>query len=422
MNRGVTLLKELQSSVSLLIEEADISFDDLKCNSRFLIHLFDKIPDYRSRCLVDYSLSSLLVISLVLIMKGEFKSFHYASHYVEVYKGDFAKMGLIKDGKVPSHDTFRRMFMLVDAREIKKAIVNNLDKLLKAILDNYNLGRGKELVSIDGKEFRGSGRSISSSTPLRNRNVLNVYNASKEICMFSSPLDDKESEIKEAQGILNKFNLRNVIVTGDALHCQRETCRIVREKKGDYVFTVKENQNCLLEEIKARFTQAKRLVNIEYNDCEYQILKLSPSYMGLEFSGQRCYVKMVSNKRKGQQAGSQQLRHFITSLKDERLIVEAIDNRWKIENDLHRTKDEIFAEDGYSFTDKNAIKVMAVLNNIAYSFFRITASFLREKEPIITKIKFKKDPIEILGKISPLISKKEFSKLISNNLRGKKAK
>ena len=48
MNRGVTLLKELQSSVSLLIEEADISFDDLKCNSRFLIHLFDKIPDYRS--------------------------------------------------------------------------------------------------------------------------------------------------------------------------------------------------------------------------------------------------------------------------------------------------------------------------------------------------------------------------------------
>lgn len=147
MNKGVTLLKELQSSVSLLIEEADISFDDLKCNSRFLIHLFDKIPDYRSRCLVDYSLSSLLVISLVLIMKGEFKSFHYASHYVEVYKSDFAKMGLIKDDKVPSHDTFRRMFMLVDAREIKKAIVNNLDKLLKAILDNYNLGRGKELVS-----------------------------------------------------------------------------------------------------------------------------------------------------------------------------------------------------------------------------------------------------------------------------------
>lgn len=159
MNKGVTLLKELQSSVSLLIEETDISFDDLKSNSKFLIHLFDKIPDYRSRSLVDYSLSSLLVISLVLIMKGEFKSFHYASSYVEVYKNDFAKMGLIKDDKVPSHDTFRRMFMLVDAREIKKAIVNNLDKLLKTILDNYNLGREKELVSIEERSSGARGEA-----------------------------------------------------------------------------------------------------------------------------------------------------------------------------------------------------------------------------------------------------------------------
>ena len=165
--------------------------------------------------------------------------------------------------------------MLVDAKEIKKAIINNLDKLLKTILDNYNSGRDKELISIDGKEFRGSGRSINSNTPLRNKNVLNVYNASKEICIFSSPLDDKESEIKESQNILNKFNLKNVIVTGDALHCQKDTCRIVKEKKGDYVFTVKENQNCLLEEIKTRFKQSKKLINIEYNDCEYQILKLS---------------------------------------------------------------------------------------------------------------------------------------------------
>ena len=131
---------------------------------------------------------------------------------------------------------------------------------------------------------------------------------------------------------------------------------------------------------------------------------------------------MISNKRKNQQTSSQQMRYFITSIKDEQLIVEAIDNRWKIENDLHKIKDEIFTEDEYNFTDKNAIKVMAVLNNIAYSFFRITASFLQEKEPIVTKIKFRKDPIEILGKISPLISKKEFNNLINNNLKGKKAK
>ena len=73
---------------------------------------------------------------------------------------------------------------------------------------------------------------------------------------------------------------------------------------------------------------------------------------------------MISNKRKNQQTSSQQMRYFITSIKDEQLIVEAIDNRWKIENDLHKIKDEIFTEDEYNFTDKNAIKVTCAKSSI----------------------------------------------------------
>ena len=89
---------------------------------------------------------------------------------------------------------------------------------------------------------------------------------------------------------------------------------------------------------------------------------------------------------------------------------------------MHKTKDEFFVEDNYKFTDKNAIKVMAALNNIAYSFFRITASFLQEKTPTITKIKFNKDPMEILEKITPLLNSREFNKLLNDNLKGKKSK
>lgn len=75
MNNGITLLKELNSIVSLLIQEKDISFDSFKRDIRFFLHLLDKIPDFRDKKLIDYSLSNLLLISLILIMKGEFKSF-----------------------------------------------------------------------------------------------------------------------------------------------------------------------------------------------------------------------------------------------------------------------------------------------------------------------------------------------------------
>ena len=421
MNNGITLLKELNSSVSLLIQEKDISFDSFKRDIRFFLHLLDKIPDFRDKKLIDYSLSNLLLISLILIMKGEFKSFSYASQYISVYKQDFIKMGLIINDKVPSHDTLRRMFMLLDANSIKEIIINNLNSFLTKILNNYSSSK-KELISIDGKEFKGSGRSINSMKKMNNKNVLNVYNSSKEICIYSNPLDDKESEIKEAQEILNKYNLKNIVVTGDALHCQKRTCEIIVNKKGDYVFTVKENQSALLEEMKTRIVNSKSIISKSYNDCDYSILLLPSTYKGLEFAGQKAFIKMISNKRKNQNINKQTERYFLSSIKDTQLIVEAIDNRWKIENDLHKTKDEFFVEDNYKFTDKNAIKVMAALNNIAYSFFRITASFLQEKTPTITKIKFNKDPMEILEKITPLLNSREFNKLLNDNLKGKKSK
>ena len=421
MNNGITLLKELNSSVSLLIQEKDISFDSFKRDIRFFLHLLDKIPDFRDKKLIDYSLSNLLLISLILIMKGEFKSFSYASQYISVYKQDFIKMGLIINDKVPSHDTLRRMFMLLDANSIKEIIINNLNSFLTKILNNYSSSK-KELISIDGKEFKGSGRSINSKKKMNNKNVLNVYNSSKEICIYSNPLDDKESEIKEAQEILNKYNLKNIVVTGDALHCQKRTCEIIVNKKGDYVFTVKENQSALLEEMKTRIVNSKSIISKFYNDCDYSILLLPSTYKGLDFAGQKAFIKMISNKRKNQNINKQTERYFLSSIKDPQLIVEAIDNRWKIENDLHKTKDEFFVEDNYKFTDKNAIKVMAALNNIAYSFFRITASFLQEKTPTITKIKFNKDPMEILEKITPLLNSREFNKLLNDNLKGKKSK
>lgn len=416
------MLKELSESVTSLIQEANLTYDDLKKDITFFVHILDEIPDYREKYRVSYSLTDLIMISLILIMMNEFKSFHYAADCIRVYKDEFKEMGLIKDGQIPSHDTLRRMFMLLDAQKIKEAIIDNLNSFLSTIINNYGSSRKVELISIDGKEFRGSGRSANSTTPTRNKNVLNVYNVSKEICIYSNPLDDKESEIKEAQEILNKYNLKKMIVTGDALHCQKGTCDIVIKKGGNYVFTVKENQISLLQEIKCKVGDNKKTVCITHNDCDYKILALPPSYIGLEFPGQKSYVIMTSHKRKNQSVNKVSERCFLTSLKDTSLIVEAIDNRWKIENDLHKFKDDYFEEDNYKFTDKNAIKVMATLNNIAYSFFRITVSFLKEERPNITRIKFKKNPIEVLEKITPLLNNKNFKRQLRDNLKGVKSK
>lgn len=421
MTNNKTILADYSESIMLIIEELDITYDDLKSNINVLIHILSNIKDYRKSGMVTYKLEDLIALTLILIMRGEFKSFSHASSYLQVYKEEYMKLGLIKGNNIPSHDTFRRLFMLLDPKELKNTLINKLNQFLIKILKIKETENSIELMSIDGKEFKGSGRSINTKKPQSNINVFNVYNASKDICLVSNPLVDKESEIKEAQLILNKFNLTNKIVTGDALHCQRKTCEIIKKRKGNYLFTVKDNQKALANEIKAKFEKdIDKVIEKTYNNCIYKILILDKNYIGEDFNGQKAYVYMLSNKRGKQSTKKQVERYFLTSLTDTSLICEVVDKRWKIENSLHKTKDEMFFEDEYTFTDSNAVKVMATFNNIAYSFFRVATMFLQEKSMQFTKIKFNKDPVEILEKITPLLTQKEFKEQILKNLKGRK--
>ena len=182
---------------------------------------------------------------------------------------------------------------------------------------------------------------------------------------------------------------------------------------------LKKNQKSLYQDIKEK-TASNNTINLKYNDCDYEIFTLKKNYIGLEFEGQKSYIKMTSYKRKKQDVKNVQTLFFLSSLKEPKLIVEAIDNRWNIENDLHKTKDELFNEDYYTFTDKNAIKVMAVLNNICYSLYKIMTAFLHNKDLTYTKIEFKDNPERVLGKIIPLLEKDNFEELIRSNLKGRK--
>lgn len=92
-----------------------------------------------------------------------------------------------------------------------------------------------------------------------------------------------------------------------------------------------------------------------------------------------------------------------------------IDNKWKTENDFHKEKDYSFSEDNYIFTDKNAIRVMATMNNIVYAFFILSSRFIPRSTPSLVRIRFKKNPIEVLEEIAPLLSRKEFSQLLKAN-------
>ncbi len=420
MNKSESLLDSL-NSVALFFSDLEKPVSIGKREVSKLVHILSGLKDFRCPGKVVYRLGNLLAICLLLAMRGKLKSFYHVANYVRVREDEFVSLGLVERGKVPSHDTFRRVFGCLDANALRDAFIDRIGEFLERLTGRDPSARGKkQVMSGDGKTFNGSGRGDA-----RNLNVLNIYNASKAVCLTSIPLTDKESEIPAFQMALARYNLHGYVVTADALHCQRKTCEVILKRRGSYVFTVKGNQQALLDEVSGRFSQTARFgrrAALKHNKCEYEFIILPKGYIGCDWPGQKTYVRMVSHKRKGQKDYNPIPQYFITSESDPQLIAEAIDNRWKIEGGLHLFKDEVLGEDECTFMDKNAVKVMATINNIVYSLYRIATAVLGYKSMGDTIIRFEDDPVALVSTILPLLEKKNLSALVRENMRGRKPK
>ncbi len=413
-----TGLKDYMNSITLFFNDLDEPLNIGKSEIKTLLHILSGVSDFRMKGKTIYGLENLLAICFYLAIKGEFHSFHYAATYVRIKECKFVELGLVEKGKTPSHDTFRRIFSHLDAAALRDAFICKINTFLEAIAVHDKGMKGKyRILSGDGKTFNGSGRKDGT----RNLNVFNIYNASTSVCLSSVPLTSKESEIPQFQKMLPKYDLRKTIVTADALHCQRKTCEIIIAHRGHYVFKAKGNSFSFYDEVAAAFADKKaKIKSLTHNDCDYEFIKVKDIISDADWPGAETYVRMVSHKRDDQKEKGQDYHYFVSSLKDPLLIAEAADNRWQIENGLHLFKDKFLREDDCTFTNKNAVQCMAVINNIVYSFYKISTAMLGYQTMQETKIRFKDDPEALINLMLPMLKKKNVSALIKENLKGRK--
>ena len=220
---NATLLQDNMKMISIVLSPLK---NKIRSNKKFvdtLLHIFDGVTDFRKSGMIKYDLDKILCICLLLAMRGKFTSFYHAAMFIKVRADYFRQLGLIEGNCIPSHDTLRRIFIKIDANELRDCLVNRIKAFLRKIVDKAPCCEEKvRLLSGDGKTFKGSGRKNSK----RNVNVFNILDPSSELCLSSIPLEDKDSEIPTFQHALKFFSLKNTMVTADALHCQRETMSI----------------------------------------------------------------------------------------------------------------------------------------------------------------------------------------------------
>jgi len=151
---------------------------------------------------------------------------------------------------------------------------------------------------------------IRGSKHGENLNALQFMTAmvvDNNLVIYQEETDCKTNEIPVMQSILKNLDVKNAVITADAMHCQKKTAKIIHEAGADYVLQIKENQKSLLKESKYYFHKARRdtplLVNRfneldgghgRINERSYSILMLSErANKACEWTSEKAVVEVI---------------------------------------------------------------------------------------------------------------------------------
>jgi predicted transposase YbfD/YdcC len=334
---------------------------------------FGDLPDPRLDRQKRHLLMDVLFIAICSVVCG-------ATSFVEMEQFGRAKMEwfcerLELPNGIPSHDTFRRVFSLLDPHEFKSCFTRWTQAISKAV--------GGDIIAFDGKSLR---RSFDSAAGLDAVHVLNAWSSMNDFCLGQMKVDGKSNEITAMPQLLKLIDIRGSVVTADALHCQKEIASEIVDQGGDYVLAVKANQPSLHEDIKLFFEDSlsegfevrcgfRERVDYGHGRTEnrrYWAMRVSELEWFKHAQNWRSLssIVCVESTRRTRDGESVERRYFITSLKSIGKIARSIRCHWNIENKLHWVMDMDFDEDSCRVRVDHAPENFALLRQIAHNLIK----------------------------------------------------
>jgi len=195
-----------------------------------------RVHDPRKRRGVRHPCAVVIGIAVCAVICGA-RGFQAIADWAKgLREQDLQRFGSRRE-KPPSEPTIRRMLHAIDAHAF--------DASIGGWLQAQKPLRGKG-IALDGKTLRGTRDGEQAGVHL-----LSAVIHKEGVVVAQQPVDSKTNEITQVQPLVEGLDLREAVVTADALLTQREFATHLVERKGaDYLFTVKGNQPTLLEDLK----------------------------------------------------------------------------------------------------------------------------------------------------------------------------
>lgn len=385
-----------KSSLSLLSE--DIPKKPIKR----LLNLFKSVEDTRLERNTEYPLYEILMIAFFAILSGA-KTWVDLQEFGKTKEKWLRRFMPLENG-TPSHDTFRRVFALIDPEHLQKATVTFLIDNMKIIRRVFKIKmEGLRQLCVDGKEANGTGRNPGfDEYKIRNLQTLHIYDLSDGICLVSKAIDAKTNEIPAAQEVLRTMQLKDVLVTFDSMNTQRDTIAVIVKQKGEYIGALKGNQESLFEEVGSYFTSKhlqqikdKKVSYYETKEKAHNCIETRRYYLTkntdwfynkdawVNLRSFICYIKTSENVRTGKITTEK--RYYISSLTDVETCADGIRGHWLVEVQ-HWALDVIYGEDDNMTVDRNAFQNFSLMNKLALSLTKLASKVLKKSVRTTSKI------------------------------------
>ncbi|HET6382560.1 MAG TPA: ISAs1 family transposase [Armatimonadota bacterium] len=219
-----------------------------------LAHHFSSIPDPRMERTRRHKLDEILVIAICAMLCG-------AESFVEMEefghcKEEWLRQRLELPGGIPSHDTFNRVFGLLDPEEFGKCFMRWVEALQEYLKELRAEGEmADQFIALDGKTVRHSFDTASGKAAIH---MVSAWSAVNSLTLGQIKVNDKSNEITAIPALLQLLDVAGAIVTIDAMGTQKEIARQIVEQGGDYILPVKENHPTLHHNIEQFFAEEEQ--------------------------------------------------------------------------------------------------------------------------------------------------------------------
>ena len=334
------------------------------------LKIFEGLPDHRTQHLVTYELKSLVFITISAVVSG-YDTFTDIALFAECKRDWITRFVPLPEGKTPSHDIFGDLFSSLCTKSFCDHFVRWV-----SLVSNITSG---ELIAIDGKRMRGSYDRFDQKAAIH---VVSAWAQQNSLVLAQVKVDDKSNEITAIPKILEMLEMKGVIISIDAMGCQKDIAQDIIEREADYILALKGNQSALHQQVKGAFdsikvsSQAEHITKdhgrIEIRKCtvvnNLELIDECRNWRSLQ-----SVIKIESTRHQVlSDKTTKETRYYISSLKTTADRFNGlVRGHWAIENSLHWVLDMTFSEDSSRIRKGNADENFSTIRRIAINILKL---------------------------------------------------